>query len=195
MNFRNAVLACVVSASAAVFGTISAASAATYVYVGNWQVDAGASWTSSPPDGPLAYTGQEAAALLFGSSPSSYVISTVDNNPANINFDAWYSVIGYAGNQGNGGSLLPDNYNDKYLGLYYGPTSGYPNQDPNAAASSYINDNAVGATFKNYAFLVEGAGAVPEPATWALLILGFGGIGFVLRRQRARENFAMAATR
>lgn len=30
------------------------------------------------------------------------------------------------------------------------------------------------------------AGAVPEPATWALLILGFGMIGFGMRRQRAR---------
>lgn len=32
------------------------------------------------------------------------------------------------------------------------------------------------------------AGAVPEPATWALLILGFGMIGFGMRRQRARAQ-------
>ncbi len=31
-----------------------------------------------------------------------------------------------------------------------------------------------------------GVGAVPEPATWALLILGFGVIGFGMRRQRTR---------
>ena len=192
MNIRNVVLAGAISGAAAIFATMSAADAATYVFVGNWQVDSGPSWTSSPPNGPLAYTGQEAAALLFGGSPSSYVISTVDNNPANINFDAWYSVIGYGGNQNNGGSILPDNYSDKYLGLYYGPTSGYPFDDPNAAASAYINDNAQGANFQNFAFLVEGAGAVPEPATWALLILGFGGIGVALRRQRSREALAFA---
>jgi len=29
------------------------------------------------------------------------------------------------------------------------------------------------------------AGAVPEPASWALMILGFGGIGAGLRRRRA----------
>jgi hypothetical protein len=27
-------------------------------------------------------------------------------------------------------------------------------------------------------------GAVPEPATWAMMILGFGGIGFAMRRRR-----------
>ena len=30
-----------------------------------------------------------------------------------------------------------------------------------------------------------GSGAVPEPASWALMILGMGGIGFSLRRNRA----------
>ena len=33
----------------------------------------------------------------------------------------------------------------------------------------------------------QGAGAVPEPGTWALMILGFGGVGAVLRR-RARAG-------
>jgi hypothetical protein len=32
---------------------------------------------------------------------------------------------------------------------------------------------------------IDGAGAVPEPATWALMILGFGGAGAMLRRRRA----------
>ena len=34
---------------------------------------------------------------------------------------------------------------------------------------------------------------VPEPATWALMLLGFGGIGFAMRRQRSKANLAQLA--
>ncbi|MEO8894957.1 MAG: PEPxxWA-CTERM sorting domain-containing protein [Rhizomicrobium sp.] len=88
--------------------------------------------------------------------------------------------------------MLADDYSNKYLGLYYGPTSGYPSQSPLAAASAYIDDNAEGAQFTNFAFLASG---VPEPATWAMLLIGFGGVGFMLRRQRTRETLASPTAR
>ena len=31
---------------------------------------------------------------------------------------------------------------------------------------------------------VAAAGAVPEPATWAMMLVGFGGMGYVMRRNR-----------
>lgn len=34
--------------------------------------------------------------------------------------------------------------------------------------------------------LYQNVGAVPEPATWALMVLGFGGIGMAMRRRRRR---------
>ena len=37
------------------------------------------------------------------------------------------------------------------------------------------------------------AGAVPEPATWAMMIIGFGGVGGAMRRRskvRAKISFA-----
>jgi len=37
------------------------------------------------------------------------------------------------------------------------------------------------------------AGGVPEPASWALMILGFGGAGAVLRGQRRRQAIAAVA--
>ena len=33
--------------------------------------------------------------------------------------------------------------------------------------------------------------AVPEPATWALMLLGFGGIGVAMRRGRRRSSTLM----
>lgn len=172
------------AAAALAIGFLPAAAFASATFVGSWEVDQGPWWSSAPPNGPLAYTGQEAAALLFGGSPGDYAISTVSSDPNQINNMAWYSVIGYYGNQNNGGSLLSQNYNSKYLGQYYGPTSGYPAGDPNAAASAYVGDNAEGATFTNYAFRISNVGgAVPEPATWAMMLIGFGAIDFAMRRR------------
>ncbi|RYG87482.1 MAG: PEP-CTERM sorting domain-containing protein, partial [Alphaproteobacteria bacterium] len=36
------------------------------------------------------------------------------------------------------------------------------------------------------------AGAVPEPATWALLLLGFGMLGCGMRTRRARDSLTFA---
>lgn len=150
-------------------GIGSAADAATYI--GSWRVDQGPSWSTVP----TAYTGQAAAALLFGGTASQYSISTVDSNVANINHKAWVSV---------------------WFASQFGDCAGYPcgrQVAENAATSTgglyqnvgdesaYVRDWAVGPQFVNYAFL---NGAVPEPASWAMLIAGFGLVGAAARRRR-----------
>ena len=154
---------------------VPATANAALVYVGSWDVYSGPSWFGSPPNGPLAYTGQEAAALLFGGNASDYQISTIDNLVANINNKAWYDTIGY------GGSVQAENYNVKYLGLYYGPTSGYTGVLGVSAASAYVQDNLGGQNAINYAF--RNTGAVPEPAAWAMMLAGFGLVGSAMRRR------------
>lgn len=152
-------------------------SADAAVFVGSWEVDQGPQWYQ-PPNGPLAYTGQEAAALLFGGTPSDYAISTVDANPLNIDFNAWYSIIGY------GADMFAQNYSSKYLGLYYGPSEGY-SYVYDGPASAYVSDNAIGSQFTNYAFRLDNlrADSVPEPASLALFGLGLMGLA-VVRRKR-----------
>jgi hypothetical protein len=39
-------------------------------------------------------------------------------------------------------------------------------------------------------FLVPSTGAVPEPATWGMMLLGFVGLGFTFRQSRRKVSFA-----
>ncbi|WP_213775399.1 PEP-CTERM sorting domain-containing protein [Bradyrhizobium sp. dw_78] len=44
----------------------------------------------------------------------------------------------------------------------------------------------------NYAYLATGIiTAVPEPSTWAMMVLGFAGLGFMVYRRRGRELHAV----
>ena len=36
------------------------------------------------------------------------------------------------------------------------------------------------------------AGAVPEPATWAMMLLGFAGVGFIAYRRKRSSSFRLA---
>jgi hypothetical protein len=146
---------------------------AAWVYVGSWQVDQGPNWSVVPP----AYTGQDAAALLFGGSAGDYAISTIDSSAANIDFQSWVSVwfatsfpdcAGFpCGRKVAQGSVTSTG------GLYQNPGD----------ESAFVYDWAVGPEFTNYAFVWRD-GAIPEPATWGLMIAGFGLVGATMRRRR-----------
>ena len=166
MNIKSLVAS---AALAAVLATASAANAA-YTFVGNWNVGDGPAWGGNP----LAYSGDGAAALLFGGSASDYVVSTVDNQVSNINNMAHYSVIGI------GFRDFADNYFRGTEGTTHYQDV-YVLNEATDTVSAYVNDFGPGGT--NYAFRKDGGG-VPEPASWALMISGFGLAGAALRRRR-----------
>jgi hypothetical protein len=135
--------------------------AATPVLVGSFQVDQGPWWTTVP----AAYTGQEAAALIFGGSPSDYWISI---DPLTITHTAWYSTYGGAcSGTFPCGTVYGENYVHNTSGLY----------QAGGDVSAYVRDWAVGSNYTNYVFT-----AAPEPATAA--VPGAALIGLILLRRK-----------
>lgn len=144
------------------------------IFVGQWEVDDGPAWGSAP----LAHTGQEAAALLFGGVASDYSISTIGIDALAIDNMAWYSVLGLAG-----GHKFAEDYlasgSTQSLSFYYSGHN-FNSGDFNEAASAYVDDNAIGSQYTNYAFI----SVVPTPATLALLGIGIACLGWS-RHKRA----------
>ncbi len=183
--FRNLMVAIAV-----VVGVLMASTAqvlavtVTYSFVGSWQpYDRSAPlWNDGGGYGPFAYTAQEAAALLFGGSPSDYLISTAGADPALINHRAWYDVVGF------GGTELVEDYFNKYLGQFYGPVVEYDylgsGDFPSSAASAFVRNNYVFGV--NYAFRATTVSVVPMPEALPLLLTAIGGMAG-MRRLRKRN--------
>jgi hypothetical protein len=151
---------------------------AALMYVGYWDVaDTNAPlWDDNSPDGPLAYTGQEAAALVFGGSASGYSISTVDDTVANIDNMSWYNVLGFVG-----GVVFAEDYSRKYLGQYYGPTLTFSPGNSDNSASAFVRDSLTQGVERNYAFKDDGS-SVPEPSVLSMFLLGLSGFWMARRR-------------
>ena len=53
-----------------------------------------------------------------------------------------------------------------------------------------FNDDIFGDNTGSLRVQIDEADAIPEPATWGLMLMGFGGLGLVLRRRRNALTFA-----
>jgi hypothetical protein len=129
--------------------------------------------------GTLQDPGLAALTALGYSGTGAYLatISSISTGTATINF----------------GQTM---YGLTIIGLHYGG-GGVPNP-PQEGTSFFLFDagtagvNSVtvaSRTDSNFNFGLSNAalfstGSVPEPATWAMMLLGFGGIGMAMRRQR-----------
>ncbi|MEZ4874781.1 MAG: proprotein convertase P-domain-containing protein [Flavobacteriaceae bacterium] len=115
-------------------------------YVGSFAVSDGPAWPTNPP----CYTGQEAAALIFGGSPSDYYISTNPNtvDPSTITHTAWASTWG------TGCSEVAEDYKLDIGNPGYNDPGG-----TGTATSAYVTDWCTGGQ-TNYVWL-----AGPAPIT------------------------------
>jgi hypothetical protein len=87
---------------------------------------------------------------------------------------------------GAGGQVL--------LGLHWGNVPGAAGN----VSAFYLWDNATAGSIHltdtqgySNAVLYRSTGAVPEPATWAMMLFGFGGIGMAMRRSRRGNGVLM----
>jgi hypothetical protein len=122
---------------------------------------------------------------LFGGSASSYVISTIDNVAADIDFSNWVSVWGSGDNlpgcsDAPDGCIVADNFAVSTGGLYANPGD----------TSAYVDDWALGPQFTNYAFEIS---STPLPAALPLFAGGLGMIGLIAGRKKRKGVAAIAA--
>jgi hypothetical protein len=168
---------------------------AALIFEGSWILGDGPYQGFDPP----VYSGQTAAALLFGGSASQYEISTVDDNPADIDNMAWADTEG-----ATAPAKVAQDYSYSDCGGLYACTG--PDQ---TATSAYVLDHTCNnrlqtqqalqepcdntadgddlpqpsTSYVNYAFFDTGSVAVPEPSSFLLIgtmVVGFG----LLRRRR-----------
>lgn len=67
------------------------------------------------------------------------------------------------------------------------------NFDANVNNTYRIDFTAGSNTLSSFAQFGTGVPAVPEPATWAMMLIGFGGVGFQMRRQRRKVGYLLQA--
>jgi len=124
-----------------------------------------------------------------------YTVGTESNVTANSFF--YQNIAGAGVTNLNGGILLltleafGNTYNGNAFISAFGVGNGNcPNGAVNCANFSALADNlalttTAGTRSVNFA-ASSVAGAVPEPGTWAMMLIGFGGIGGAMRRNRRR---------
>lgn len=151
---------------AAITAALACASVANaFVFVGSYEVNDGPHWTTNP----MVYSAQEAAALLFGGSPSDYAISIRSDL---ITFTGWYDGWG----EHTGMEFAHDYKLD--LGA-----PGY--DDPGGmgtARSAWVADGLSNA-FVNYVWRVEDIDAVPDVGS-TLSLLGLSILAMACYRRR-----------
>ena len=209
MNMRLLSAAAAASALALTFGTAASALTTYTLSTGNVGLSG-----FPPPYGTVDVTLANAttANIVFTSATPTYYFLGAQAADVNVNATTWTlsNLLGNGGALTNGGSNTVDGFGvfnqtiDQFDG--FGARSSSISFTLTNVGGTWGSDslvltanslgNTVGAhigacdagctQFLSTGFATNGPGGViPEPATWAMMIVGFGGIGAMLRRRRS----------
>jgi hypothetical protein len=104
-----------------------------------------------------------------------------------VNFPGGYTVnaCAYAGNNCDAANNQGDLFSGTFQLMFAGGTS-------SITLNNFVDRYASLTQLNNISGEGTPVGGVPEPATWAMMLLGFGGIGVAMRRRR-KEALAQIA--
>jgi len=145
----------------------------------------GGAITKTPPGSPSIIRFEPGGATDLGSFPS------IDGSEFVINYVSATNTLNFTYTPGPGDPEI------HYFGIFQGgsaPGGSFNNTyqlfyDTNPITTGSINLSTyfVNSGWSHIDFFDTGT-RVPEPATWAMMLLGFGGIGMALRRSRRRRG-------
>lgn len=154
--------------------------------------------------------GAFAGALIF---ESAYNVTNLDGTPATIPTNSWTTMTATlssgkwwtnnallgptdatAGGTKTLAQWIADNSGStlSVYGIEIGIGSGWNDKFFGAVdnvQANFGNARTVSANFE----VAQTGGAVPEPATWSMMLLGFGGMGFAMRHRRSGRATARSA--
>ena len=132
--------------------------------------------------------------LLLAQAPTADVLFDVGNGNTthNANGVEWYYSENYSWGFAQGGDTVARNQCDTNGGngqfrLCWHTIAGVGGW--RAGTATNLNDSQA---YERLIFSSAGSGAVPEPATWAMLILGMGIVGAGMRKRQASARYTFA---
>jgi hypothetical protein len=127
---------------------------------------------------PMSFDWGIDAGLAAGGSVSALITLTNLGTGATFSYDPFYI--------GNDDEYLNGSAENSFR-LEWAPIGFDPNVNDTYQVNLTYND-ATGAAHSLDIFAKLGTGAVPEPATWAMIVGGFGLLGFATRRRSAAKS-------
>jgi hypothetical protein len=159
--------------------------------------------TFAPGSGPLtnltlnftvtydpASTAMSGPATLNAFSSSSSLGSFAGPNEAVISRQGGRSYLTVGGTTGFGAGSVTGFGDDFFTFFYFNPAGDVVSTDSNAVSYAVGYGSVLTRSITSVTTAAPAVAAVPEPATWMMMIGGFGLVGGAMRRKKVSVRFA-----